>query len=91
MRRPRTARNAAGGEAAGAAEIAHDGEGHGGFAAAGFADETERLARLDGEAEAGDDIGLAGAQEERDARRLEGEDGGRPFGRAGVSHVGRSP
>ncbi len=62
-----------------------------GFAAAGFADQTERLARLDDEAEAGDDIGLAGAQEERDARRLESEDGGRPFGRAGISHAGRSP
>ncbi len=66
--------DAARGEAAGAAEIAHDGERHGRLAAAGLADEPERLARPYFEAEAGNDIGFTGAQEKRDTRLLEGED-----------------
>ncbi len=78
--------DAARGEPAGAAEVAHDRERHRRFAATGFPDEAEGFTGLDGEAEAGNDIGLAGAQEERDPRVLESENGG-----DGISHVDRSP
>ena len=85
--------DAPGDEAAGAAEIAHDGEGDGGLAGAGFADEAERLALVDGEAEAGDDVGFAGAQEEGDAGGVQFEDGrisgdGRVGEEGGFSHAG---
>ncbi len=42
------------GDDAGGAEIAHDGEGEGGFAAAGFADDAEAFALVEGEGEVGD-------------------------------------
>ena len=59
--------NAAAGDPAGAPEIAHDRERDRRLAAAGFADEPERFAGVQPEADAGDDERLAGARGVRDA------------------------
>src|SRR4029453_14874908 len=68
---------------AGPPEIADDGKGHRRLAAAGFADQSHRLPRAEGEAQAGDDVHLTGSGEVRDARAVQ-DDNRR------VSHGARS-
>ena len=69
------------------AQVAHDGERHGGLPAAGLADQAERLPRAEREAEAGDHIDLARPDDIRDPDVPQLED--RLAG--GLSHGARAP
>ena len=62
------------GDTAGIGQDAHDGAAHGGFAAAGFADQAEDGAGLDGEAGAVDGTGDAGAGAVMDLEIFDGKE-----------------
>ena len=78
--------DAAAGEPPGAAEITHDRERDRRLAAAGLADQSDRLALRQLEADAGNDVDLAGAREIGDAGVVELEDG-----RAGYDRFRHDP